>query len=264
MPHESEPTPAEEQVRRLLAEARHNAPMPEDVATRLDRVLSGLSDERRDAEIADRSVAVAADLAAARRRRTARNLLIAAAAVVAVGFGLNAADLTLSSDQADSGASDAVGAGDSAGVGAPVAEAAPLDALGSGDRAQVENDGPTREEVETTDGATLDYQGTAAPLARLSEERFGTQVRRLQSGAWSTTLRDNSASKGVDGLFGVGRALRPGCSTQGWGAGLLVPVRYDGSLGALVFRDPHGETQVVDLFLCGTEEPTRSITLPAP
>ena len=38
-------TPAEEQVRRLLADARHDEPMPDDVAERLDRVLADLHDE---------------------------------------------------------------------------------------------------------------------------------------------------------------------------------------------------------------------------
>ena len=43
----------------------------------------------------------------------------------------------------------------------------------------------------------------------------------------------------------------------------VVAVRYDGERGWLVFRPPEGETQVVDLYLCGQDDPTRSITLPA-
>ena len=38
-------TPTEEQVRRLLADARHTEPMPDDVAARLDGVLADLPDE---------------------------------------------------------------------------------------------------------------------------------------------------------------------------------------------------------------------------
>ena len=34
-----------ERVRRLLAEARHTEPMPDDVAARLDRVIAGLADD---------------------------------------------------------------------------------------------------------------------------------------------------------------------------------------------------------------------------
>ncbi len=54
------------------------------------------------------------------------------------------------------------------------------------------------------------------------------------------------------------------CHTGRLGAGQKVPVRYDGERGWLVFRAPEGDTQVVDLYLCGHDEPTRSITLPAP
>ncbi|HYF73598.1 MAG TPA: hypothetical protein VD864_12300 [Nocardioides sp.] len=254
MPHEPELTPAEEQVRRLLADARHTEPMPDDVAARLDRVLSGLAGERRDAEIADRSVAVATDLAAARRRRTARNLLIAAAAVVAIGVGLDSADLTVSGgeDSMSSGAADAAGEAE---------PAAPEAAQGEGGRTEADGDGgPPREQDAAKDGSLV-TGAYSAPLARLSEDRFGNQVRRLQREGVRSELRDTAADR-VDGLFSLGRALRPGCPTRDWGAGLLVPVRYDGDLGALVFREPSGDTQVVDLFLCGSDEPARSITLP--
>ena len=72
-------TPAEEEVRRLLAETRHTEPTPPDVVARLDRVLGDLAQEP------DRTAPVV-DLA--RRRRRAASLLVAAAAVVAVGIGI--------------------------------------------------------------------------------------------------------------------------------------------------------------------------------
>ena len=46
------------------------------------------------------------------------------------------------------------------------------------------------------------------------------------------------------------------------GPGTRVAVRYDGHRSVLVYRPVRGETQVVDLFICGTDEPVRSITLP--
>ena len=79
-------TPPEEQVRRLLADARHDEPMPDDVADRLDRVLADLQDESR-------RTPAPIDLAARRRRRIARNVLVAAAAVVVVGVGISRVDL---------------------------------------------------------------------------------------------------------------------------------------------------------------------------
>ncbi|HQR28731.1 MAG TPA: hypothetical protein PLP61_16930, partial [Nocardioides sp.] len=55
---EPELTPEQEdRVRGLLAEARHTAPLPADVAARLERVLADLGEERSvaDAGTAERS-----------------------------------------------------------------------------------------------------------------------------------------------------------------------------------------------------------------
>ena len=41
------------EVRRLLADARHVDPMPDDVATRMDDVLAGLRDSAEAAPAAD-------------------------------------------------------------------------------------------------------------------------------------------------------------------------------------------------------------------
>ena len=41
-----------------------------------------------------------------------------------------------------------------------------------------------------------------------------------------------------------------------------MAVRYDGQRGVLVYRPVKGDTQVVDLYLCGSDDPARSITLP--
>jgi hypothetical protein len=64
------------EVRRLLAEARHTEPMPDDVAARMDDVLAGLSRTEPIAEVVP--------LASHRRRKTAAALLAAAAVVVAL------------------------------------------------------------------------------------------------------------------------------------------------------------------------------------
>lgn len=260
MPHDHDPdlTPAEE-VRRLLADARHTEPMPADVAARLDGVLAGLAadDGAGPPRASDGSAARAADLAAARRRRTVRNLLVAAAAVVAIGVGINEADLTVSGGAEDAMSSDTSGGGDAAPGAAPGAESqreGAADAVPNTSSA----DKPRRAELDSG------LAGYAVRPVRLSAERFGTQVRRLRVETKELALNDMSGQAATDGLFSLDRALRPGCSTRGWGAGLLVPVRYDGGLGALVFRRALGETQVVDLFLCGSDEPARSITLPTP
>ena len=94
---EPELTPEQEdRVRGLLAEARHTAPLPADVAARLERVLADLGEERAGSG-AERSAAdvPAPDPAAAtvvplapRRRRRLTTVLVAAAAVTVVGLGV--------------------------------------------------------------------------------------------------------------------------------------------------------------------------------
>ena len=88
MPDQPDLTPEQEQeVRRLLADARHTEPMPADVATRLDRVLADLAAQHGDTSPDDGTDSVVA--MASRRRRRVTSLLVAAAAVVAVGVGLD-------------------------------------------------------------------------------------------------------------------------------------------------------------------------------
>ncbi|MCW2814384.1 MAG: hypothetical protein JWN84_1839, partial [Nocardioides sp.] len=79
--HEPEPeaSPAQQEaVRRLLAAARHDEPVPPEVAARLDAVLDQLATEGERAidppPPAERE-AVVHDLAVARRRRRATGLL---------------------------------------------------------------------------------------------------------------------------------------------------------------------------------------------
>ncbi|MDR6174261.1 hypothetical protein QE364_000758 [Nocardioides zeae] len=82
-------------VRRLLAEARHDEPVPPAVAARLDATLAGLRAERggSTAPVAPPALPprpggdAPIDLAAQRRRRRGSLLLAAAAAVVVVGVG---------------------------------------------------------------------------------------------------------------------------------------------------------------------------------
>ena len=251
MPDSPEPTPQEEQVRRLLAEARHTEPMPGDVVARLDGVLTDLARERPGADRPAELPAPPADLAGARRRRTVRNLLVAAAAVVAVGIGLNEVDLTVSGgdgDSASSATSDGIG---------------PDSGAGSGERSAAGEADQPEAAVPTAAGDGDFFLRDQAPV-RLTSERFGPQVRQLQAqdrGAalYGTMTSQSDAQSERNEL----NAFRASCSTEGWGAGRRVAVRYDGDLGALVFRRAHGETQVVDLYLCGSDEPARSGTLPA-
>lgn len=90
----------EEAVRRLLAQARHDGPTPDDVVARLDDVLAGLVAERTGAPqstpVADDDAAPAPVIELAQRRSRRRLVgMVAAAASVAVlgGVALNQAGL---------------------------------------------------------------------------------------------------------------------------------------------------------------------------
>jgi hypothetical protein len=75
-------SPEIEAVRRLLSDARHTGPMPDDVAARLDRALADLAHAPEHQTSAD---VVPLDVEGRRRRRRAAGLLVAAAAVVVGG-----------------------------------------------------------------------------------------------------------------------------------------------------------------------------------
>ena len=54
------------------------------------------------------------------------------------------------------------------------------------------------------------------------------------------------------------------CAAGIAGEGTVVAATYDGAAAALVLRPAAGDVQVVDLYLCDTTEPARSITLTVP
>ena len=110
-------TPDEELVRRLLAEARHDEPMPADVVARLEGVLDGLAAEERPAHgpvqgPAQGPAPLPRVWDGRRRRRWAVGLVAAAAAVAAIAL---APRLSLSSGSSGDGAasSDSAGASSS-------------------------------------------------------------------------------------------------------------------------------------------------------
>jgi hypothetical protein len=225
----------------MLADARHTEPMPPDVADRLDEVLAGLQESHEDVPFI-RPRPSSADVAAAHRRRNVRNWLVAAAAVVVVGVGINQVDwsgMTVSGDGADSSTSDAGVAAEAGG-----------------------ND------VDTPSGADQRYQARRR-MARLNltAENFGSRVAQFRGGG---DAGESAAAPEVpaDGTYltssGALQDYSPICDVGDLGRGYVVPVKYDDERAWLVFRTPEGESQVVDLYLCGQDEPTRSITLPAP
>lgn len=221
-PHE------EERVRRLLAEARHDEPMPDEVASRLDDVLADLAAEPRRAATVHRL---------ADRRRRAATMLVAAAAVVLAGVsvgqlvgGSNEDAATTSSD---SGLAELDRDGPATG-----------EAGGAGEEgaAPPQADGGTLARTQRTD------------VVRVRVARFAVDVDRLRD-----RLRRPAAAQGL-----VRDDVSPGCDPGEWGPGTYQPVRYAGSEGYVVLRPATGDIQVADLFLCGSDQVQRSVTLPGP
>ena len=233
--HESPLDPAEdERIRRLLADARHTEPMPSAVVARLDRVLSGLSDDRTErADRADRAEVV--DLMA-RRRRTVGQLLVAAAAVVAVGFGITQVLPGLGGSSGGDAQETTAG-----GAAADSAEG------GDGDGSRFVS--PESAPEAPSDGTT---SGAAKSTFRIRSDEFGPDVRRARN-----QLEGGSAALveyPAEGCLAV--SVEPGSE--------VVATTYDAAPAALVLRPPSGDVQVVDLYLCGDLEPRRSITLTTP
>lgn len=228
-------TPAEEEVRRLLAESRHTGPMPPDVVARLDRVLDDL------AEDPDRTAPVI-DLA--RRRRRVASLLVAAAAVVVIGIGVGQVVTPEPASETTSAESGAVA--DKPG--------AARESSKSGGQDVTSQDEP----VPSTSNA----EGKAGLFA-LRRDHLTDDVTELSS---LPVVREPL----VDGQYfrsragSADRAAGAACGVDEWGRGRFVPVSYGGAPAVVVFRRPVGDTQVADLFLCGSERPVRSVTLPAP
>ena len=222
-------TPAQEaEVRRLLAEARHAEPIPDDVADRMDRALAGL---------APGSPAPVTGLAS-RRRRTALGLLAAAAAVVVVGVGLGQVLGTGGEPAGDSAVT----------ADSPRDTGSAAQSSGSGDQSGAEPE------------AALPSAPTAladAPPVRIRPQHFAADVARTLGslrGPQDRTYASDNLDAG--GTFS--------CRAAAWGRGTFVPVRYDGRPGVLVFRRPTGDTRIADLYACGSAELLRTITLPAP
>jgi hypothetical protein len=230
-----ETDPAEhDDVRRLLAEARHDEPVPAAVAERLDQVLAGLRREGADSPVAAPVIPLEAH-----RRRRAAGLLVAAAAIVVGGVAL-----AQQHRPGDSGASAGAGSVESDNLGNGNTGA---DASGKSPSSQPASPGPRVDlhasgRVRTKGGALVVRPGHFA-----SDVLAGLRVTA------PSTQRQYDALKQVE----------PGCVPTA-GDGVVLRATYEKAPAALVYHPPAGSTQVVDLYVCGTAKPVRSVTLPVP
>jgi len=225
-------TPEQEEVRRLLAEARHVDLMPDDVVDRLDQVLAGLTTESGD----DRVAAPAASVVslASRRRHRAKTALVAAAAVVAVGIGLG----------------QVIGDGVGGGGGADSTAASSAQ----------ERESSADRDVDGLDARAQEYLVVTEPLP-VRPEHFSSDVRRIRGDLRSLVADQTSKSPPA---LSSSPPEDYACAAASSGPGALVPVRYGSRRGVLLFEPVRGDSQVVKLFACGNAEALRSVTLPAP
>ena len=228
---ESEDSAEIAEVRRLLADARHVDPMPDDVATRMDDVLADLHDTAEAAPAA-RPHPPAAEVVpiAAHRRRRAAGLLVAAAAIV-VGGVVIAPHVHVGS----SGSSAATAAEDNSGV-----------------NSQLGNTGNS----DNSDKQAVPPQAIRGGTAHLRNGRVVVRPQHFSDDALAgrRLLDERSTSTATGGTS---------CPAVPHSASTL-PAEYQQAPAVLVYRLVEGSAQVVDLYICGNPRPVRSTTLPAP
>lgn len=256
-------TPEQEaDIRRLLAEARHDGPIPADVAARLDAVLGDLSAD--DLEVFE--VASVTDLAGVRhRRRKAGRLLLAAAAVVVGGvtMGQVIGNTTGADDSADSPSSAEAG-------GLPEAPREGTSDQGTNDEGAAaggdtysddagEPEAPTAASSDLSDQRLL--EDLNAPL-ELDPEDFAAQVVTNLGDA--EVAREAATRRNFDGVSRYAAYSLFTCPDGDYGEGARLPAYYDEQEAVLVLRRPVGGVQRVDLLACGTAATLDSVDLPAP
>jgi len=228
----------EEEVRRLLAEARHDEPIPAAVADRLDAALADLT---RDQPAAP-GVAPVIDLAARRRRRNAAALLTGAAAVIVAGFAIGQA---IGTDNPAGGGSNSTAA--NADRGAAAGDQQNPD-LTSGSAAPTPPSPGPLEAVPTT------------PLTLRSAHLRRDVEAQLQGIRSPSGQVPQYSSAQADGLV----ACATPTPRSKFGLGDLFPALFDGRPAVLALRPPSGGTQRADVLACDTGQPLDGVNLSLP
>jgi hypothetical protein len=111
--------------------------------------------------------------------------------------------------------------------------------------------------VPTAGDSTVRGYLDGAPPVRIHPQRFSQDVVLARKALAALKKSGRTDLHDSQSLRDAG-----GCRRTAWGAGRYVPARYGAAAGYLVFRKPAGDTQVVDLYLCGARDAVRSVTLP--
>lgn len=238
---EPELSPAQQEaVRRLLADARHDEPMPQQVADRLDGVIAELAatratndEEQQQTDEAQESGAVVS-LDRERRARRWPGYLMAAAAVAAIGFGVT----------------QMIGSDDDAGSGADSSATAPE--VGSNAAPQDAQSEPTQEPEKgaaARDPASSELAAEQPPLPDVPGLSAATDDDRASDSQPQYTSR-----------------LAQECGPKELPSGTdLRAASYRGKEALVVYLPPSPTGRQVDVYACTVDpdQPARSLTLPA-
>lgn len=254
----------EDEVRRALAAEPPAAPMPPEVAARLEDTLAGLVAERTadtgdDHGAGAAPVATRDDLATARtRRRRVPQLLVAAAGVAVLGIGVGTVFQNLSGQDGDSATSAGVTADDG---GAEAANEYPVEPSPNLARSsQPPNLGSDAAGELPGPFLALD-PGTTV----LRSDRLADDVARVLAGPRARSALEGEAlvpdptSRGPeagDAAELVSRCTLPAAGPRD----LVVAVRLDGTRGTLVVRGASEGTRVAEVYACDDVDRLLAVT----
>lgn len=241
-------TPEHEAVRRLLADARHDGPTPPEVVARLDETLAGLVADRSSAADDDTTVsegrtAPVVDLAA-RRRRLVGTGVLAAAAVVVAGVALG---------QVLPGGQGSDDAGSSAGSADRSTSSLAEDDAGAQADGDAGGDSSSSQEMAPQSKSASPAPLAAVPTLSSTDAQLADQVEELRA---TPTSAGAERRQTLD--------LMRTCALSDLGRGRRVAAQVDGRPGLVLFQPADEATQGVAIYVCGTPEPVRTLTLPAP
>jgi hypothetical protein len=246
-------TPAQsEAVRRLLAAARHDEGIPDDVAARLEATIADLSAEVVPEKPADRrpaaSVAREADIIPLHRRRWPK-MLLAAAAVSLFGFGI--------AQYVDSGSN--LGGGGST-ADSKAARDAPL-----GEDFSFAPNAPAPSASKGEDSAVIDgLNGALLSLDKTTLSSLDIKgLRRLRPGALDRDLRDlaeTNASGAVPGSAYDARAAALPCGPfYTVSGGHRFAAAYRHHLALVLFHPAIDGVRLVEIYDCESATPRRTV-----
>ncbi|MDN5893637.1 MAG: hypothetical protein L0H93_06375 [Nocardioides sp.] len=233
---EPELSPAQnEEVRRLLADARHEEPMPADVASRLDGVIADLGADLSTNRAAGPAVdpEPPASVTPLRRRSKLPQALLAAAAVVAVGFGIT--------------------------------QVLPSGEDGAGDAG---SESPNSSSLSDDDpGAADQDSGAAAPDSQRSDSQR-TQPRHLGRERSRTLLSRVPLSGLSPGFESDSELPASSCGPRRLAEGQRrAAATYQGQSAVVIFHPVNNGERTADVYVCGRGSdsgPLTSVTLTGP